>query len=114
MVDRFLGDAHGVLSCQFWSTILECGARLPIHTLKQLDRVVSCARFLTRGVFQCGIAHRRSVAVLCKLYEIRCNPMYPLYGDLPVPVWATRGAQVAHRYTYAPPCSTTGPLFLCL
>ena len=31
--DRFLGDAFVVLSCQFWSTVLQSGARLPIHTL---------------------------------------------------------------------------------
>ena len=30
--------------------------------LKLLDRVVSGARFLTEGVFECDIAHRRSVA----------------------------------------------------
>ena len=33
MIDRFLGDAFGVLSCQFWSIVLQSGARLPIHTL---------------------------------------------------------------------------------
>ena len=33
--------------------------------LKLLDRAVSGARFLTGGVFQCDIAHRRSVTVLC-------------------------------------------------
>ena len=32
--------------------------------LKPLDRAVSCARFLTWGVFECDIAHRRSVIVL--------------------------------------------------
>ena len=33
--DRFciLGDAFGVLSCPFWSTVLHCAAKLPIHTL---------------------------------------------------------------------------------
>ena len=31
--------------------------------LKLLDRAVSSARFLTGGVFECDIAHRRSVAV---------------------------------------------------
>ena len=30
---RFFGDAFRVLSCQFWSTVLQCGAWLPIHTL---------------------------------------------------------------------------------
>ena len=32
--DRALvGDAFGVLSCQFWNIVLHSGARLPIHTL---------------------------------------------------------------------------------
>ena len=50
---------------------------------------------------------------LCNSLEackIRCYPMHPLNGVLPgpyVPVWVTRGALVAHRYTYAPPCCRT-------
>ena len=78
--------------------------------LKQLERAVSGAQFLTRGVFECDIAHRRSVAVMFMLYKIRCNPVHPLNGALPapyVPVWVTRGAPVAHRYTYASPCCRT-------
>ena len=43
--------------------------------LKLLDRAFSGARFLTGGVFECDISHRRSVAVLCMLYKIRCNPV---------------------------------------
>ena len=72
--------------------------------LKLLDRAVSGARFLTVGVFECDIAHRRSVAVLCMRYKIRCNLMHPLNGALPglyVPVRVPLGALVAHRYTYA-------------
>ena len=71
--------------------------------LRLLDRVVSGASFLTGAVFKCDIAHRRSVAVLCMLYKIRCNPMHPLYGALPVSyvqVRVTRGA--THLYTYEP------------
>ena len=45
--------------------------------LKLLDRVVSGAQFLTGGVFECDIAHRRSVALLYMLCKIRCNPMHP-------------------------------------
>ena len=82
----------------------------PDTHLKLLDRAVSVARFLTAGVFERDIAHRRSVAVLCML-TIRCNPVHPLNGALPgpyVPVRVTRGALVAHRYTYAPPpCRTS-------
>ena len=73
--------------------------------LKLLDRAVSGARFLTGGVFEYDIAHRRSVAVLCMLYKIRCNPVHPLNGALPGPYVQVRViwfALVAHRYTYAP------------
>ena len=53
--------------------------------LKLLNRVVSGARFLKEWVFECDIAHRRSVVVLCMLYKIRCNPMHPYYSVLPGP-----------------------------
>ena len=62
--------------------------------------------FITGGVFDCNIAHRRSVAVLCMLYKIRCKPMHPPYDALLVPYVpgrVLRGALVAHRYTSAPP-----------
>ena len=49
--------------------------------LKLLDRAVSGAWFLTGGVFQCDIAHRQSVAVLCMLYKIRCTLLMVLYLD---------------------------------
>ena len=79
--------------------------------LKLLDRAVSGARFLTRGLFECDIAHRRSVAVLCIFCKIRFNPVHPLNGALLgpyVPVRVARGALVTHRYTYAPPrCRTS-------
>ena len=53
---------------------------------KLLDRAVSTARFLTVGVFECDITHRRSVAVLCMLYKImccvtRCTLLMVLYLD---------------------------------
>ena len=33
IIDDFLGDTFGVLSCRFRITVLQCGARPPIHTL---------------------------------------------------------------------------------
>ena len=36
MLNCSSGDAFGVLSCQFWNTVLQCGVRLPIHTLNYL------------------------------------------------------------------------------
>ena len=81
--------------------------QLLVYThLKLLDRVVRGARFLTGSVFEYDIAHRRSVAVLCIVYKIKCNQIHPLYDSQPVrqvPVRVTGGALVAHRYTYAPP-----------
>ena len=70
---RFRGFVQPVLE---YCSAVWCSAA-DTH-LKLLDRAVSCARFLTGGVFDCDIAHRRSVAVLCMLYEIRCNPVHPL------------------------------------
>ena len=79
--------------------------------LKLLDRVVSGACFLAGGVLICDLSHRRSVAVLCMLYKIRCNTKHPLCGTLPVtyvPVRVTPGALIAHRYTFAlPRCRTS-------
>ena len=105
---------HGRLSIVrcFWGfalTVLEyCSAvwcsAADIH-LKLLDRVVSGACFLAGGVLNCNLSHRRSVAVLCMLYKIRCNQKHPLCGALPVPyvpVRVTRGSLISHRVTYAP------------
>ena len=78
--------------------------------LKLLGRAVSGARFIT-VVCLSDIAHRRSVAILYMQYKIRYNPIHPLYDALPVPyvpVRFTRGALIAHQYTYAPPrCRTS-------
>ena len=73
--------------------------------LKLLDRVVSGTCITAGGVLNCNLSHRRSVAVLCMLYKNRCNTMHPLCFALPVPyvpVRVTRGALIAHWYTYAP------------
>ena len=67
--------------------------------------------FTTKLLFyrlNCDLSRRRSVAVLCMLYKMRCNPKHPLCVALPVPyvpVRVTRGALIAHRYTFAPPAA---------
>ena len=92
--------------------------KLQCTHLKRLDRAVSGARFLAGGVFECDIAHRRSVAVLCMLYKIRCNPVpliMVLYLDsmcqcgLHVVLWSHIGT-LTHRLA-AEPCSRAGLLF---
>ena len=55
-------------------------------------------------MFECDIAHCRSVAIICMLYKIRCNLMHPLCA-LPgayVPVGVTCCALVVYQYTDAP------------
>ena len=84
-----------------------------------MDRVVTGACILAGGVLNCNLSHRRSVAVLCMLYKIRCNPKHPLCGALLVPyvpVRVQRRALIAHRYTImrlpaAEPDSIAGLLF---
>ena len=86
--------------------------------LKLLYRAISGGRFLTGSVFECDIAHRRSVTVLCMLHKIRCNPMHPLNDALSepyAPVRVTRGALVhigiLMRHLAAGPRSAAGLLF---
>ena len=69
--------------------------------LKLLDRAVIGARFLTGCVYECDISHRQSVAVMCicciRSGVTQCTRFPGPY----VTVRVTRGALVAHRYTYA-------------
>ena len=51
MINCTSGVAFRVLFCAFWSTVLQCGARLPIHTFILLGRVVSDAYLETRGMY---------------------------------------------------------------
>ena len=101
-----------LLMRSFWSFVLPvleyCSAvwcSAADSHLKLLDRVVRSAGFLAGGVLECNLAHRRSVAELCMLFEIKSNPMHTLSDALPllyVPVRVTRGALVAHWHSFAP------------
>ena len=71
---------------EYCSTVWCSSADTP---LKLPDHAVSGANFLTGGVFECDLAHRRYVAVLCMLFKLRCNLMHPLYGALPLQVRVT-------------------------
>ena len=94
--------------------------------IKLLDCVVSGAYFLTGGVFECDIAHHRSVAatVLCMLHKIRCNQISPEAPSLwcstcnMCSIWQCRLYMVlwSHigilmRLLAAQPLSTAGPSF---
>ena len=94
-----------VLSCQFLEYCSPVWCLAADTHLKLLDCAVSGARFLTGDVFESDIAHRRSVAIPCMLYKIRCNPVHPLNGALHgpcVPMQVTHSDLVTHRFTYAP------------
>ena len=86
-----------------------------IH-LKLLDRAVSGPSFLTGVVFECDIAHRRSVAVLCMLYKIGCDRLYGALQlcrtcqcGLHAAPWSHIG--ILLRLLKAETRSTEGPLF---
>ena len=110
MLPGFCPVSFGVLFC---TLVLGCD----IH-LKLLDRAVNGARFLTGGVFECHIFHRRSVAVLCMLYKIRVTRC-TLLMVLPLDRMCQRGLHAVlwlHIGTLmhslaAEPCSTAGLLF---
>ena len=116
---KALGSCDALLYLsQTLQSVLESGQEdriLLINFSAAFDRVNHQdnlrAQFLTGSVFECDIAHHRSVAVFCMLYKTRCNLMDPLNGALPgpyEPVRVTGGALVAHRYTYVPPrCRTS-------
>ena len=110
MIDCFLEAAFRVLSCPFWKYCSAVWCSAADAHIKLLDSVFNGASFLTGGVFQRDLPHRRSLVVLCMFYKFRCNPMHNLYGALPdphVPVRVTRGALIVHRYTSAPPSCRT-------
>ena len=90
-----------------------------VSGVKLLDRAVSGAWFLTGGVFECDIAHRRSVAVLCCFIRsgvTRCTLLMVLYLDhmcqcgLHAVLWSHIGTLI-HRLA-TEPRSTAGLLFL--
>ena len=101
MIDCSLGDAFGVLSLPVLEYCSAVWSSAADTRLKLLDHIVSGACFLAGGVLNCNLSHRRFVAMLCMLYNIRCNPMHPLCGTLPVPyvpVRVTRSTLITHRY----------------
>ena len=103
----------------FFLPVLEYGSAIRCSAadthLKLLDKAVSGAWFPAGCVFECNIFNRRSVAVLCMLYKIRCTLLMVLYLEvmcqcgLHAVLWSHIGT-LMHRLT-AEPCSTAGLLF---
>ena len=97
MIGRFLGDAFGVLSFQFWSTVLQSGARLPIHTLN----------YWTEQSVVLGYSLGVSLSMILLIVDpcfirsgvTRCTLLMVLYLDHMCQCGYTL-CLVAHRYTY--------------
>ena len=110
-IDCFLGDAFGVLSWQFWSTVLQCGARLQIHKLNT-GPCSQCCQFSNWGCVLCDIAHGQSVAVLyvcCTRSDVNRCTLFMMH-------YLCHMCQCGYRgcfgriplYTYGPPrCRTS-------
>ena len=118
MIDRFLGDAFGVLSSQFWSIVRQSGVRLPIHTLTTgpssqwcpvsnwwvclsvafliVDPWQSCVCFIRSGVTRCTLLMVLYLDRMCQrgLHAVLLSHIGTLM----------------HRLA-AEPCSTAGLLF---
>ena len=115
MIDRFLMDVLGVLSCPFWSTVLQFGAQLPLHTVNcwTVQSVVPCYYLGVCLSVTLLIVDLLQFCVCCIRSGVtRCTHLKMLHLDrtVYVPVRVTRGALVAHRYSYAPPrCRTFQP-----
>ena len=101
MIDCSSGDAFGVLSCQFWNTVLQCGVRLPIHTLNYWTtqsvvpafQLVACLTviFSIVDLWQCCVCCTRSGVTRCihfvALYLCLCASLgYTWYFD-PISVY---------------------------
>ena len=94
------------LSCSFCNTVLQCGARLPIHTLNYLT-VMSVVPGFLLGVclsLTLLIVDLWQYCVCCIRSDVTwCSLLMVPYLDR-----ITRRALFAHRYTSAPPrCRTS-------
>ena len=109
MINCSSGDAFGVLSCQFWNTVLQFGVRLLIHTLNNRTAksvvpafyLVACLTviFPIVNLWQCcAYCTRSGVTRSPTLWHSTCalctSPGY---------TWTL----IAHRCTFAPPSCRT-------
>ena len=93
LIDCFLGDAFGVLSCQFWSNVLLCGARLQKNTLNSGP----CNQWWIFFNCRCVWVWHCTTSIYGSIMYAVQDQMHPLYGALPgpcVPVQVARDALV--------------------
>ena len=112
------GDSLGVLSCQFWNTVLQCGVRLPIHTLNYWTgqsvvpafQLVACLTviFLIVDLWQCCVCCTR-LGVTQSTYFVELYLCLMCRSGLHVVLLSHIG--VLMRLPTAEPHSTAGLLF---
>ena len=101
MIGRLFGDAFRGLSCPFSFSVLQCSAGCRYSPLTT-GPCSQCCPLFNWGCIWVWHCSSSICGCIMRLYIIRCNPMQPLYGVLPllsVPVRVTSGALVAHRYS---------------
>ena len=118
MIDHLLRDSFGVLSCQFWSTVLHCGGSAADTYLK-LDRSVSGSRFPNWGCVALLIVDLLQFCVCCIRSGVsRCTRLMMLNQSTWI-VCASAGYTrcpgrtkgILMRHLAAEPRSTAGLLF---
>ena len=118
MIDHFLRDASGILCCQFWSIILQCGVRLPMHTLNNRTvqsvvpgselRVCLSVTLLIVDLWQSCVCCIRSGVTKCTRLMVLYLDRVCQCGLHAVP-WSHIGILMLHLT--AEPGSTAVPLF---
>ena len=119
MIGRFSWDTFGVFSCQFWSTILQCGDRLPIYSTPQTTGPccqwrpfpnLGCIRvtLLIVHLWQCCACCIRTRVTRCTNFLVLYLCRMCLCG-LHAVLWSHIGILV--RILAAKPRSTAWPMF---
>ena len=77
MIDCFSGDTFGVLPCPFWSTVLQRGAKLPIHF-----KLALLAHRYTYVPPHCRTLqhHRTFIPLSVSLWNDLANPVFDSVG----------------------------------
>ena len=112
MIDRFLGHAFGVLSWQFWSSVLQSGGRLPIYTLNYwtvYSQWFPVSNWGCVSVTWLIVDPWQSFLCFIRSEVIRCTLLMVLYLDR-ISQCGLHAVLWMHRLT-AEPRSTAGLLF---
>ena len=91
ITDCILSDIFRVLFCQFWSTILQCGAWLQVDTTGECSQWCPCFNW---GVIGCSILHRRSVQYKIRFLVLYTCAVFASSGYMRCLVWSHIGIKL--------------------